>query len=90
MERICGDFFFLRKKRLFDFFLGIDIQQLQLFPTLRWYCFVKLPATMSQTANKQYVIYFIVSLVAVALQHTMKTFEELLCILACTSCLIII
>lgn len=86
----AGDFFFLRKKRLFDFFLGIDIQQLQLFPTLRWYCFVKLPATMSQTANKQYVIYFIVSLVAVALQHTMKTFEELLCILACTSCLIII
>ena len=27
----AGDFFFLRKKRLFDFFLGIDIQQLQLF-----------------------------------------------------------
>ena len=31
----AGDFLFLRKKRLFDFFLGIDIQQLQLFPTLR-------------------------------------------------------
>ena len=31
----AGDFLFLRKKRLFDFFLGIDIQQLQLYPTLR-------------------------------------------------------